>query len=96
MPPMVPSAFSYSVGVPEEVTFAAEYPARTGTLMMTAVVRTDGTPGDIAITQSLDTEYGLDKQAVAALGQWRFDPGLKDGKPVPVRVTIEMRFWLKE
>lgn len=67
-----------------------------GTLMMTAVVRTDGTPADIAITQSLDTEYGLDKQAVAALSQWRFEPGLKDGKPVPVRVTIEMRFWLKE
>ena len=67
-----------------------------GTLMMTAVVRTDGTPGDIEITQSLDTEYGLDKQAVAALRQWRFEPGLKDGKPVPVRVTIETRFWLKE
>ena len=24
-----PSAFSYSVGVPEEVSFAAQYPART-------------------------------------------------------------------
>jgi TonB family protein len=67
-----------------------------GTVMMTAVVRTDGTPGDIEITKSLDTEYGLDKQAVAALSQWRFEPGLKDGKPVPVRVTIEMRFWLKK
>ena len=66
-----------------------------GTVMMTAVVRTDGTPGDIEITQSLDTEYGLDDQAVGALSQWRFEPGRKDGKPVPVRVTIEMRFWLK-
>jgi TonB family protein len=67
-----------------------------GTVMMTAVVRTDGTPGDIEITTSLDTEYGLDKQAVAALSKWRFEPGLKDGKPVPVRVTIEMRFWLRK
>jgi TonB family protein len=67
-----------------------------GTVMMTAVVRTDGTPGDVEITKSLDTEYGLDNQAVAALSQWRFEPGLKDGKPVPVRVTIEMRFWLKK
>ena len=64
--------------------------------MMTAVVRTDGTPGDIEVTKSLDTEYGLDKQAVAALSQWRFEPGLKDGKPVPVRVTVEMRFTLKK
>jgi TonB family protein len=66
-----------------------------GTLMLTTVVRTDGTPGDIKITQSLDTQYGLDDQAVNALTQWRFEPGLKDGKAVPVRVTIEMRFWLK-
>jgi TonB family protein len=67
-----------------------------GTVIMTAVVRTDGTPGDIEITKSLDTEYGVDKQAVAALSQWRFEPGRKDGKPVPVRVTIEMRFTLRK
>ena len=67
-----------------------------GTVIMTAVVRTDGTPADIEITTSLDTKYGLDKQAVAALSQWRFEPGLKGGKPVPVRVTVEMRFRLKK
>jgi TonB family protein len=67
-----------------------------GTVVMNAVVRTDGTPGDIKITQSLDTQYGLDNQAVVALSQWRFEPGLKDGKPVPVRLTIEMRFWLRK
>ena len=67
-----------------------------GTVVMTAVVRTDGTPGDIEVTKSLDTEYGLDKQAVAALSQWRFEAGRKDGKPVPVRVTIEMRFSLRK
>ena len=67
-----------------------------GTVFMKAVVRTDGTPADIEITESLDTEYGLDKQAVTALSQWRFEPGLKDGKPVPVLVTVEMRFWLKK
>jgi protein TonB len=67
-----------------------------GTLMMTAVVRTDGMPVDIEITKSLDTRYGLDKQAVAALSQWRFEPGRKDGKPVPVLVTVETRFKLKK
>jgi TonB family protein len=67
-----------------------------GTLIMTAVVRTDGTPDDIEITKSLDTEYGLDNQGVAALSQWRFEPGLKDGKAVPVRVTVEMQFRLKK
>jgi TonB family protein len=67
-----------------------------GTLFMKAVVRTDGTPADIEITESLDTEYGLDKQAVTALSQWRFEPGRKDGKSVPVLITVEMRFTLKK
>jgi TonB family protein len=67
-----------------------------GAVFMKAVVRTDGTPADIEITESLDTEYGLDKQAVTALSQWRFEPGLKDGKPVPVLITVEMRFTLKK
>jgi len=66
-----------------------------GTVVMTAVVRTDGTPMDVEIIKSLDAEHGLDKQAVAALRQWRFEPGQKDGKPVSVRVTVEMHFWLK-
>jgi hypothetical protein len=26
---MLPSAFSYSVGIPEELSYAAQYPART-------------------------------------------------------------------
>jgi hypothetical protein len=30
------------------------------------------------------------------LSQWRFEPGLKNGKPVPVRITVEMRFMLKD
>ena len=67
-----------------------------GTVTMTTVVRTDGKPSDIEITKSLDTEHGLDDQAIAALRQWQFEPGRKDGKPVSVRVTIEMRFSLKK
>jgi TonB family protein len=66
-----------------------------GTVLMTAVVRTDGTPGEITVTKSLDAEHGLDRQAVVALEQWRFEPGQKDGKRVAVRVTVEMTFTLK-
>jgi hypothetical protein len=32
---------------------------------------------------------------VAALEQWRFDAGQKDGAPVAVRVAIKMTFTLK-
>ena len=67
-----------------------------GTVTLTAVVRTDGTPEEIEVTKSLDSEHGLDERAVAAVSQWRFEPGRKDGRPVPVRVEIEIRFQLKK
>ena len=47
------------------------------------------------ISKSLDPEYGLDQQAMDAAKQWKFTPGMKDGKAVDVQVTIEMRFALK-
>ena len=66
-----------------------------GTVLMGVVVLADGKVGDVKVTQSLDTEYGLDTQAVEAIKQWLFKPGTKDGKPVAVRVAIEMTFTLK-
>jgi len=47
------------------------------------------------VTKSLDQKYGLDDQAVTAMKKWQFKPGTKDGKPVAVRVTVEMTFKLK-
>ena len=65
-----------------------------GAVLLTAVVREDGTVGDISVARSLDTKYGLDAAAVKAAKQWTFKPGMKDGKPVPVFVTIELAFTL--
>jgi protein TonB len=59
------------------------------------VVLADGTVGDVRVARSLDAVNGLDRQAVKAMKQWRFKPGLKDGKPVAVRVQVEMSFTLK-
>jgi protein TonB len=66
-----------------------------GTVILSTVVRVDGSTSDVAVTRSLDTTYGLDGQAVDALKQWKFDPGMKDGKAVAVRVSVEMTFTLK-
>ena len=38
-----------------------------GTIEMQAVVLEDGTVGEVTVTKSLDTEYGLDDAAVSAL-----------------------------
>ena len=66
-----------------------------GTVGLELVVLADGKVSDVMVTQSLDKEYGLDTQALEAARQWLFKPGTKDGKPVAVRVALEMTFTLK-
>ena len=81
--------------VKPEYTTEARKAGIQGTVILDVVVLEDGTVGDVKVTQSLDQKYGLDDQAVKAVKQWTFKPGTKDGKPVPVRVSIEMTFTLK-
>ena len=66
-----------------------------GSIGLSVVVLETGAVGEVKITKSLDKEYGLDDEAVKTVKQWRFKPGMKDGKPVAVRVDIEMTFKLK-
>ncbi len=66
-----------------------------GSVWMEAVILKTGDVGEVQITRSLDANYGLDQQALAAARQWKFKPGMKDGEPVAVVVTIEMTFTLK-
>src|ERR1035441_1794414 len=37
---------------------------------------------------------GLDENAIEAVSQWHFKPGLKDGRPVKVAATIEVNYRL--
>jgi len=78
-----------------EYTQAAKDARIQGTVIMDAVVLDDGTVGEVKVTRSLDAVHGLDEAAVNATKQWQFKPGTKDGKPVAVRVEIEMTFTLK-
>ena len=64
-----------------------------GKIVLTMVVNTEGRADDIKVTQSLDP--GLDVNAIGAVSQWRFKPGMKDGQPVDVAVTIEVHFRLQ-
>ena len=67
-----------------------------GEVQLSIVVLVDGTAGEVKITKSLDSKLGLDEEAVKAAKQWLFEPGKKDGKAVPVRVTATMAFTLKK
>ena len=62
----------------------------SGTVLIGLVVSSQGLPRDVHVVRSLDKD--LDKNAVEAVQQWRFEPARKDGQPVAVRVTVEIRF----
>jgi len=66
-----------------------------GTVLLDAVVLSDGSVGDVTVAASLDSVYGLDDNAVKAMKQWTFSPGTKDGKAVAVGISVEMTFTLK-
>lgn len=66
-----------------------------GSVWMTVVVRPSGDVGEITVSRSLDKEHGLDQQAINSARQWKFKSGTREGKPVPVEVTIEMTFTLR-
>jgi len=63
-----------------------------GVVIVTIIVNTDGSVRDPQITKSLDKD--LDKQALAAVVKWKFDPATKDGKPITYRVPVEINFRL--
>jgi TonB family protein len=65
-----------------------------GKVTLRAVVREDGTVGEVVVTKSLDAVHGLDDAAVNAAKQWRFEPVLKNGVPVQVRVEMDFAFVL--
>ncbi|HET9384275.1 MAG TPA: TonB family protein, partial [Gemmatimonadales bacterium] len=78
-----------------EYTQAAMAARIEGMVLLEAVVRADGSIGDITVVRSLDSTYGLDQRAIDALSQWTWLPGTRDGKPVAVAVRVEMTFRLK-
>ena len=65
-----------------------------GIVEVTAVILADGTVGDVTVKKSLDPD--LDAEAIRAAKQWKFKPGTKDGQPVPVEVSIELSFTLRD
>jgi TonB family protein len=67
-----------------------------GSVWLECVVGSSGTITGCEVTKSLDAEFGLDQAALDAAKQWEFKPGRKDGKPVAVRITIELTFTLKQ
>jgi TonB family protein len=61
-----------------------------GTVVLKIAVGEQGTVQQVWIINPLG--LGLDEEAIKAVKQWRFEPGTKDGKPVPTFANIEVNF----
>jgi protein TonB len=64
-----------------------------GAVAIEVIVTPEGNVVSPRVIRSLDPV--LDEAALRALKEWRFAPGMKDGRPVPVMTTVEMTFTLR-
>ena len=78
--------------VEPEYTEEARKAKYQGTVVLYCVVDVRGMVRNIRVTRSLG--LGLDEKALEAVRQWKFKPGMKNGRPVNVAASIEVTFRL--
>jgi TonB family protein len=82
-----------AVATPDpEYTEEARIAKTQGTCVLWLVVDDKGLPRNIRVLRGLG--FGLDERAIEAVKQWRFQPAIKDGRPVIVQISVEVGFHL--
>ncbi len=61
-----------------------------GTVILYGVIHSDGHVSDVRVLQGVDNR--LDRYAIEALIQWKFQPAMKNGAPVAVEATFQIPF----
>ena len=61
-----------------------------GEVVLYAIIRKDGSVHDIQVVKGLDPV--LDKNAIEALSQWKFRPGMRGGVPVDLEAVVYIPF----
>lgn len=63
-----------------------------GRVVLEAVVRKDGTVGEIKVKQAAGGDCGFEESAIEAVREWRYEPGTKDGQPIDVYFNMVIDF----
>lgn len=63
-----------------------------GTTVVDVIVGPDGRVHNVRLTRPIG--LGLDELSVAKIMTWKFEPAMRDGKPVAVEVSVEVQFRL--
>ena len=61
-----------------------------GEVVLYAIIRRDGSVDSIQVVRGLDPQ--LDQNAVQALGEWKFRPATRAGRPVDVETVVHIPF----
>jgi periplasmic protein TonB len=82
-----------AVSTPDpQYTEEARLAKTQGKCILWLIVDETGKPRNIRVVRGLGN--GLDAKAIEAVQQWRFQPAMKDGKPVNVQISVEVGFHL--
>lgn len=63
-----------------------------GVCLISLIINAYGSPQNIRVVRSLG--YGLDGAAIEAVKSYRFKPAMRDGHPIAIPMTVEVRFRL--
>lgn len=93
--PGVLTAGANGVGLPECIscpppllTDAATAAKYSGSLTLSVLVTVEGTAESVFVLKG--APFQMNERAIDAVHKWKFRPAMKDGKPVPVRVPVEI------
>jgi TonB family protein len=62
------------------------------TAILSLIVDADGRPQEVSV--ACGSVSDLDEKAIESVKTWRFEPGTKDGRPVAMKMTVQVDFQL--
>lgn len=78
-----------------------EYPARArrsranGAVVLQAVIASDGKVSDVCVIEARPEGLGFAEASIDAVRRWRYEPPMKDGKPVAALTTVVVEFYIR-
>lgn len=90
---LCPSLPPISSSVPRHTATPSPLPDKTyiGTVSLDILVSDTGYVCDARVVHGIDKKLNAD--AVRAAKRWKFEPGRKNGRGVPVEMLTEIQFW---
>jgi len=65
-----------------------------GVVVMEATIDVEGNVTEVKLLRGVRDD--LDKAAIEAAREWKYEPTIYDGHPIEVLVTFTVSFWLQE